>query len=72
MSTVANTNKLTEAQNNFKVVPMARVVPYYEKNLQKIFSEDKITLKGVSYDLLAFQKKIGDFEVASLINRQLL
>ena len=51
MSTVANTNKLTEAQSNFQVVPMARVATTYEKNLQKIFSEDKITLKGDSYEL---------------------
>ena len=51
---------------------MARVATTYEKNLQKIFSEDKLTLKGDTYELKAYQKKIGDFEVSSLINRQFI
>ena len=51
---------------------MARVATTYEKNLQKVFSEDKLTLKGDTYELKAYQKKIGDFEVSSLINRQFI
>lgn len=51
---------------------MARVATTYEKALQKMFSEDKITLNGDTYKMKAYQKEIGDFEVSSLINRQLL
>lgn len=72
MKTVANAGKFTEAQRNFNVVPMARVATQYEKNLQRIFSEDKVTLNSDTYKLKAYQKEIGDFEVSSLINRQFL
>ena len=48
---------------------MARVATQYEKDLQKIFSEDKIALDGDTYRMKAYQKEIGDFEVSSLINR---
>jgi len=51
---------------------MARVATTYEKNLQKIFSDDKISLEGDTYKMKAYQKEIGDFEVSSLINRQFL
>ena len=57
---------------NFEVLGMARVATTYEKTLQKMFSEDKITLNKDTYKLKAYQKNIGDFEVSSLINRQLL
>ena len=72
MKIVANSDKFLEAQRNFNVVPMARVATQYEKNLQKIFSEDKVTLETDTYKLKAYQKEIGDFEVSSLINRQFL
>jgi hypothetical protein len=72
MKIVANSDKFLEAQRNFNIVPMARVATQYEKNLQKIFSEDKITLEKDTYKLKAYQKEIGDFEVSSLINRQFL
>ena len=57
---------------NFEVLPMARIATTYEKTLQKIFSEDKVSLNGDSYRLKAYKKDIGDFEISSLINRQLL
>lgn len=72
MKTDANAAKFTEAQRNFNVVPMARVATQYEKKLQLLFSEDKITLNSDTYKLKAYQKEIGDFEVSSLINRQFL
>jgi hypothetical protein len=57
---------------NFEILPMVRVATTNEKALQKMFSEDKITLNGDTYKMKAYQKEIGDFEVSSLINRQLL
>lgn len=51
---------------------MARVATTYEKDLQKVFSEDKIHLKSDTYSLKAYMKEIGDFQVSTLINRQLL
>jgi len=64
--------KFKTAQMNFEVLGMARVATTYEKTLQKMFSEDKVTLNGDTYKLKAYVNNIGDFEVSSLINRQLL
>ena len=64
--------KFKTAQMNFEVLGMARVATTYEKTLQKMFSEDKVALNGDTYKLKAYVNNIGDFEVSSLINRQLL
>jgi hypothetical protein len=40
---------------------MARVATTYEKDLQKVFSENKIHLKSDTYSLKAYMKEIGDF-----------
>jgi len=65
-------SKFDEAVTNFDVVPMARFATNYEKNLQKMFSEEKITLVDDTYKMKAYQKEIGDFEVSALINRQFI
>jgi hypothetical protein len=72
MNEKSDKSKFVEAQMNFEILPMARVATTYEKALQKLFSEDKIALVGDTYKMKAYQKEIGDFEVSSLINRQLL
>jgi hypothetical protein len=59
--TKAQKEKFTEAQMNFEVLGMVRFATTYEKTLQKMFSEDKITLDGDTYKLKAYQKDIGDF-----------
>jgi hypothetical protein len=71
-ATNADKEKFKTAQMNFEVLPMARTATTYEKTLQKMFSEDKVTLNGDTYKLKAYVKNIGDFEVSTLINRQLL
>ena len=40
---------------------MARKATTYEMALQKIFSEDKISLDIDTYKMKAYQKDIGDF-----------
>ena len=48
-ATNADKEKFKTAQMNFEVLPMARTATTYEKTLQKMFSEDKVTLNGDTY-----------------------
>jgi hypothetical protein len=57
----ANADKLEVAKQNFNIIPMYRKATTYELELQKIFSEDKISLDIDTYKMKAYQKDIGDF-----------
>ena len=61
VSTSANSALLQTAKANFNIIPMYRKATTYELELQKIFSEDKISLDIDTYKMKAYQKDIGDF-----------